>query len=67
MKPYLMETIESVNVPDNMLGEVKSRSTLYRSGVFLRSGFVNPGYKGKLFFMLLNISPKPFKVQLGAR
>ena len=63
---YLMETVEEVNMPADMVGIVKPRTTLFRSGVMLRSGTVSPGYSGKLFFML-TVHAKPFKLQIGAR
>ncbi len=67
LKAYMMETVEKVNMPDYLLAEIKPRSTLYRSGVLLRSGFVSPGYRGKLFFMLVNFSDSPFRIELGSR
>ncbi|MGH7245960.1 MAG: dCTP deaminase, partial [Candidatus Levyibacteriota bacterium] len=54
---YLVTTIESVNTPLNITINFKPRSTTFRSGLFLRTGNVAPGYKGKLSFGLKNEGP----------
>src|SRR3989338_10804798 len=47
---YLATTIESVNTPKNLTINFKPRTTTFRSGLFLRTGNVAPGYRGKLTF-----------------
>ncbi len=64
---YLVKTIEEVNVPSNLTANIKPRSTLYRSGLFLRSGNVAPGYCGGLTFGLKNEGPVPVTIEMGAR
>ncbi len=64
---YLTKTIETVNMPDNLSGSITPRSTLYRSGLFLRTGNVSPGYSGSLTFGLKNEGPVTVTVELGAR
>ena len=64
---YLMQTVEKVNLPDNIVSIPYPRSTLLRSGIWLLSTQVAPGYKGILTFGLKNIGPSPFKVEMGAR
>jgi deoxycytidine triphosphate deaminase len=63
----LVTTIEKVNMPVSLVGIVRPRSTLYRSGIILSSGQVNPGYSGQLTFGFYNSSPYNFMVQIGAR
>jgi len=64
---YLMDTIEKVNTPEDIVIRFKPRITLFRSGVHLVSGSCAPGYSGNLFFALYNMGKYPFKLELGAR
>ena len=64
---YMMGTIEKVNLPDNLVGLMRPRTTLFRSGVHLLTGQVSPGYKGQLNFGMVNLRQVPFYVELGAR
>lgn len=64
---YLVKTIESVNMPQNLTASITPRSTTYRSGIFLRVGNVPPGYSGGLTFGLKNEGPIPVAIELGAR
>jgi len=66
MRPYFAITQEEVNIPTNMLCDIKSRSTVFRYGpndLFCTVG--EAGYRGYLTFVLL-----PFlanELELGAR
>lgn len=64
---YLVTTIEEVNLPRDITANFKPRTTTFRSGLFLRTGNIAPGYKGKLTFALKNEGPLPVKIDLGAR
>lgn len=64
---YLVTTIESVNTPLDITINFKPRSTTFRSGLFLRTGNVAPGYQGKLSFGLKNEGPIPVTIEMGAR
>lgn len=64
---YLVKTIEKVNMPDNLLGIFKPRSTLQRMGLYLRTAQVAPGYCGELTFALSNVGPVTVKLELGSR
>lgn len=66
-KYYLVKIVEEVNLPDNIAAIFKPRSTLYRSGIILRTGIANPGYKGPLYFGMINVGSVNFKVEMGAR
>ncbi len=66
-KYYLVATIEEVNLPQDITCNMKPRTTTFRSGLFLRTGNVAPGYSGKLTFALKNEGPLPVTVELGAR
>lgn len=64
---YVMKTIESVNMPEDLLAVMTPRSTLFRSGVFLFGGQVPPGYNGGLSMGLYNFRDEEFELELGAR
>lgn len=64
---YLVKTIESVNLPDDIAGHVYSRSTLFRSGLLLKTTQIAPGYHGELTFGLINMGKSNIKIALGAR
>ena len=64
---YLVKTIETVEMPLDVLGDFKPRSTLFRSGLSLLTTVTNAGYKGGLIFGLYNAGPLPVTLQLGAR
>lgn len=64
---YIATTIEKVNTPLNITINFKPRTTTFRSGLFLRTGNVAPGYCGKLTFALKNEGPMPVKLEMGCR
>jgi deoxycytidine triphosphate deaminase len=64
---YLTKTIEVLRLPENIAALFKPRTTLFRSGLILRTGFANPGYNGPLYFGLLNASKCKFEIEMGAR
>lgn len=66
-KYYLVKTVESVNIPINVLGDFRARSTLFRSGLSLLTTTGAPGYEGPLVFGLINHGPLPVTIQMGAR
>lgn len=63
----LMETVEKVNMPLNLAAVVYPRTTLFRMGVSLRNGVVDPGYVGSLIFGLKNESMLNVKIEKGSR
>jgi deoxycytidine triphosphate deaminase len=64
---YLVKTIEAVNMPQNLTAGITPRSTTYRSGLYLRTGNVPPGYCGGLIFGLKNEGPVTVEIEMGAR
>ena len=64
---FLIKTIETVNMPDNLSANITPRSTLYRSGLFLRAGNCPPGYSGGYTFGLKNEGKVPVTIEMGAR
>ncbi|MBF8249844.1 MAG: dcd2 [Candidatus Levybacteria bacterium] len=64
---FLVKTIESVKMPQNLTASITPRSTTYRSGLFFRTGNVPPGYCGGLIFGLKNEGPVTVEIEMGAR
>jgi deoxycytidine triphosphate deaminase len=64
---FLVSTIEKVNMPIFLTANFKPRTTTFRSGLFLRTGNVSPGYQGKLTFGLKNEGPIEVTIEMGAR
>ncbi len=64
---FLVKTIESVNMPKDLTANMKPRSTTFRSGIFIRTGNIPPGYNGGLTFGMKNEGPIPVTIEMGAR
>jgi deoxycytidine triphosphate deaminase len=64
---YAMKTVESVNMPDDLLAIMTPRSTLFRSGIFIFGGQTPPGYKGGLTMGIYNFRDEKFDLEMGAR
>ncbi len=64
---YLVQTIESINAPLDLMPVVHVRTSLFRAGLLLLNSKTDPGYCGKLTMGLTNLSPFPVKLQMGAR
>jgi deoxycytidine triphosphate deaminase len=64
---YLIKTIEKVNLPTDLSGIIFPRTTLFRSGLGLFNGVVQPGYQGELTFGICNLGKSNIKVDFGAR
>jgi len=66
-KYYLIKTMESVNLPTTVTGIIFPRTTLFRSGLGLFNGVVQPGYSGELTFGICNLGQSNIRVSFGAR
>lgn len=66
-KYYLVETLEIVNTPDDLMPMLYPRSSLFRAGLLLLNTKTDPGYCGKLIMGLRNLSDFPVVLQMGAR
>jgi len=64
---YLVKTIEKINLPIDLSAVILPRTTTFRSGLFLRTGPIQPGYSGELTFGLKNEGPITVEIELGAR
>lgn len=64
---FLIQTVEKINTPDNLMPVIFPRSSLFRAGLLLLNSKTDPGYKGSLTMGLTNLGPYPVKLQMGAR
>lgn len=64
---FLVKTIEKINLPVNLSAQIIPRTTTFRSGLFIRTGPVQPGYQGELTFGLKNEGPVTVTIEMGAR
>jgi deoxycytidine triphosphate deaminase len=64
---FLVKTVEKINLPINLSAVILPRTTTFRSGLFLRTGPVQPGYQGELTFGLKNEGPITVEIEMGAR
>jgi dCTP deaminase len=51
----LVPTLEWVELPTDLAGTLRCRSSLGRKGVLLGAGFVDPGFRGQLTLCLTNM------------
>ncbi|OHA63299.1 MAG: hypothetical protein A3E07_03025 [Candidatus Wildermuthbacteria bacterium RIFCSPHIGHO2_12_FULL_45_9] len=64
---YVLQTVEKVNMPIDLLAIMTPRSTLFRSGVYVYGGQVPPGYQGGLSMGIYNMRSEEFPLEMGAR
>lgn len=64
---FLVKTIEKINLPLNLSAVIIPRTTTFRSGLFIRTGPIQPGYSGELTFGLKNEGPVTVEIEMGAR
>jgi len=64
---FLVKTIEKINLPLNLSAVIIPRTTTFRSGLFIRTGPIQPGYSGELTFGLKNEGPVTVEVEMGSR
>jgi len=63
----LLETVEKVNMPKDLMARILPRSTLFRAGCILVTAVVDPGYYGTLTMGLKNLSGCDFRLEKGSR
>lgn len=64
---YLFKTIETVNMPEDLVAFMFNRSSLFRCGASLRTAVIDPGYRGALTVGIKNESDHPIELEKGAR
>ena len=63
----LIESLEKVNMPNNLVARILPRSTIFRNGCALITALVDPGFRGTLTMGLKNLSGHEFRFQRNAR
>jgi len=63
----LTESCEKFNMPQDLVGIVKPRTTLHRSGIIARMGVIDPGYSGTIHPGLYNAGTSTITIEMGAR
>ena len=63
----LVETVEKVNMPKDLMAIILPRSSVFRAGCSLITAVVDPGYYGTLTMGFKNLSDCEFSLGKGAR
>jgi deoxycytidine triphosphate deaminase len=63
----LVQTVETINLPHNLLADVRNRTTLFRCGLYLKTAYISPNYQGVLTFGMKNLSTHPVRIEMGFR
>jgi dCTP deaminase len=65
----LGQTLEWVELPDDLVARLEGKSSLGRLGLLIHStaGYVDPGWKGKLTLELSNVSKRPIALYFGMK
>ncbi len=66
-KYALVLTLERVRLPDDVMGDMKLRSSLAREGLLGSFAWVDPGWDGNLTLALFNASDKSVELEYGER
>ena len=67
----LISTLESITLPDNIVGRLEGKSSLGRIGLLMHStaGYVDPGWEGHLTMQVTNVTKLPialyYKMKIG--
>jgi dCTP deaminase len=63
----LLPTLEWVELPMDLAGTLRCRSSFGRRGVLLGGGFVDPGFRGQLTLCLTNMGKEEITVNMNDR
>jgi len=63
----LFQTIEQVNLPEDMFAYIRPRTTLIRSGIPLETAFISPNYQGRLTVGMKHQGTGDVEIQMGFR
>jgi len=65
--PKLVPSLEYVELPHDVAGVLRTRSSYARKGLVLGGGFVDPGFRGNLTLCLSNMSDEEVELKKGER
>ena len=63
----LILTLERVKLPDDVMGDMKLRSSLAREGLLGSFAWVDPGWDGNLTLGIYNAADEPVELEYGER
>jgi dCTP deaminase len=63
----LVHSMERVELPRDLAGTLRCRSSFARRGVLLGGGFVDPGFRGQLTLCLVNMGSEDVSLGKGDR
>ena len=63
----LVPSMEWVELPPDVAGTLRCRSSFGRKGVLMGAGFVDPGFRGQLTLCLTNMGPSDLELRKGER
>jgi dCTP deaminase len=63
----LLPTLEWVELPPDLAGTIRCRSSFGRRGVLLGAGFVDPGFRGQLTLCLSNMGKEEIMINKNDR
>ena len=65
----LGSTIETVTIPDDLVGRLEGRSSVGRLGVVIHStaGYIDPGFSGQITLEIANLANIPIRLYPGMR
>lgn len=64
---YLLQTVETLNMPYWLVGNIKERTTLFRNGAICRVTDADPGFSGKITCALYVPPGSQLTIEKGAR
>lgn len=59
----VIETLELIAIPNNILGVVSGKGTFIVRGIFISGGKIEPGFKDRLKIGFLNMSSEPLLIK----
>lgn len=63
----LFQTIEQINLPQDLFAYIRPRTTLIRSGIPLETAFISPNYQGRLTVGMKHQGNHEVEIQMGFR
>lgn len=65
----LATTVETVNIPNNLVAQVNGKSSWARKGLLVHTtaGFIDPGFRGQITLELKNVGHEPIVLTPGVR
>jgi len=63
----LVPSMEWVELPPDIAGTLRCRSSFGRRGILMGAGFIDPGFRGQLTLCLTNMGPQDIELKKSER